>query len=76
MEAKIQEMLRELQDIGQKVMEPNLAKDQKRYAQLMRQYQQGLEIKGAWERYQGLRRQIEDLSLSFESESERELLLL
>ena len=76
MEAKIQEILRELQDIGQKVMEPNLAKDQKRYAQLMRQYQQGLEIKGAWERYQGLRRQIEDLSLSFESESERELLLL
>ena len=76
MEAKIDEILTELKQIDKQVMEPNLAKDQKRYAQLMRQYQQGLEIKACWERHQGLRRQIDDLRCSFSQESERELLRL
>ena len=76
MEAKIEEMLSELKQIDEQVMEPGLAKDQKRYAQLMRQYQQGLEIKANWERYQSLKRQIDDLRRSLSEESERELLLL
>ena len=75
-ETKVSTVLEELKEIEQLVMEPNLIKDQKRYAKVMRLYQQGAEIKSAYREYQDLKQQIADVRIALRSESDSEMLAL
>ncbi len=75
-EIKVREVLEELKELDQQVLEPDLIKDQKRYARLMRQYQQGQEIKGIYQNYQGLQQQLEDVRTALQSEQDEEMLSL
>ncbi|WP_407653990.1 peptide chain release factor 1 [Candidatus Haliotispira prima] len=74
MEAKVLEVLEELKDVDQLVMDADLVKDQRRYAEVMRQYQQGLETKGVYRNYQELKQQIADVRLALQSEKDKEML--
>ena len=75
-ETKVYEVLGELQEIEQLVMEPSLVKQQKRYAQVMRQYQQGLEIKRVYRQYKDLKQQIADVRSALQSENDSDMLAL
>ena len=75
-ESKVHEALDELKDVDQLAMDPALIKDQKRYAKVMRQYQQGIELKGAYQRYQNLKTQLADVRLALQSEKDKDMLAL
>ncbi len=72
-EIKVSTVLEELKEIDQLVMEPNLIKDQKRYAEVMRLYQRGVEIKSTYQEYQNLKQQIADVRIALRNESDSEM---
>ena len=75
-ETKVAEMLEELKEIDQLVLDPSLLKNQRRYAEVMRQYQQGLEIKNMYQQYENLKSQIVDVRIAIEREEDDEMLAL
>ncbi|MEM9423652.1 MAG: peptide chain release factor 1 [Spirochaetota bacterium] len=75
-EAKISEVLEGFKKVDELVMDPDLIKDQKRYAEVMRQYQQGLEIKAIYQKYMDIKQQMTDVKLALSEESDAELLAL
>lgn len=76
LDAKIANELKRLAELEKQVMDPELVKDQKRYAGVMREYQRAQEISQCEQNYRKTEKQRNELAIAIGEEKDEEMLAL